>query len=194
MTIIMQESTQIKVILRQRYLVFDKVVTAGLLICGVVVFVLLIWMVPAMESRASSEMKAAYFVLTVPEWLKVLGVISLTGFIVLLLLSTIRKKVPALLSLNDQSIIITSSKSVLELRHDQIKEVNLNDLKSVDNMPKGILQVSIASTAKDRFDSRVTSFYLNDYEDGGRVIDYFIGIPNLKVSMHDFNSPILFDE
>lgn len=190
----MEKLKQFEITLRKPVPFLSSIVNIGLVICFVILALFWFFMIPSDSSASSLEMNTAYFILVVPEWVKNLTGLACLGFIVLLPLSMLRRKLPAILIFNDEAIEIKSKFKTFNINYATIHQVLFNDIKDQSGFPKGKLQMVINyQSTFNRLPLKIV-FILNDYQDGGEVIDMVNKIPNIDFQMHDTTSATFFDE
>lgn len=189
----MEKLKQFEITLRKPIPFFSNIVNIGLVICFVILGLFWFFMIPADSSASSLEMNTAYFILAVPEWVKNLTGLACLSFIVLLPLSMLRQKLPAILILNDDAIIIKSKFKIYNISYTTIHQILFNDLKDQSGFPKGKLQVAINYRSTiDQLPLKIV-FMLNDYQEGGEVIEMANKVPNIDFQMYDTTSAAFFD-
>jgi hypothetical protein len=144
-------------------------------------FLLYLVMLPAVHSESSAEMQTAYYILAVPESLKVLSSYSFLGLVVFVpLYYPARLHRPAILRFDDNNLVITGKKVSVDIPKNRIRKVYCNDLKNIFGEPKDKLQVVVQQHA-----FRKTTFRLKNYEQGGEMIDAFGTLDNAILAGYD---------
>ena len=136
------------------------------------------------STYSSDEMKAAYFVLTTPEWVKVVSVIAVLGtptFFVLYRYSRIRRH--ASLTLFPDRIEIDDSKIVKSILLSDLTNIACNDALTSDGFPKGNLTVDF----KDKSEN-VTSVTLKDYSQSEHLMQKLLNYESIKFDVTNFSS------
>src|SRR5260221_7895199 len=108
--------------------------------CFLILFLLWIFMLPANESRSSDEMKVAYYILAVPEWLKYLSAFAFLCLLILIPVNLLRLKIPSLLSICDDHLLIKNKRLNITIQFTVIKTVFVNDLTNYMGQSKFKLQ------------------------------------------------------
>ncbi|RYY42732.1 MAG: hypothetical protein EOO06_20735 [Chitinophagaceae bacterium] len=144
-------------------------------------FMLYVVMYPAIHSRSSGEMQAAYYILVVPDALKILSSYSFFGLLIVIpLYFRARLHKPATLRFEGDRLTITGKKIEIAIPIERIDKVFCNDVKNAFGEPKGKLQVVIRQ--KNR---TLTTFRLNDYEQGGELIDAVGALQGVSLAGYD---------
>ena len=144
-------------------------------------FMLYVVMYPAIHSKSSGEMQAAYYILVVPDALKTLSSYSFFGLLIIVpLYYRARLHKPATLSFVDDRLHITGKKVEIDIPIEGIDKVFCNDLKDVFGKPKEKLQVVVRQ--KNR---TLTTFRLNDYGQGGELIDALGALQGVTLAGYD---------
>jgi hypothetical protein len=126
-------------------------------------------------------MQTAYYILVVPESLKILSSYSFIGLLITVpLYYRARLHKPAILSFNENDLTIRGKKISVDIPKSRIRKVYCNDLKNALGEPKGKLQVVIEQHA-----FRKITFRLSDYEEGGELIDAFGALENAVLAGYD---------
>lgn len=95
-------------------------------------FLLLLYFVMIPSDDASGEMKVAYYILVVPEWLKVGSAYSFLGLILLFPIYSISKSFkPAILMINHDNIKICSKAGEKVFPVESLRKILLNDVRSL---------------------------------------------------------------
>jgi len=112
-------------------------------------------------------MQTAYYILVVPNSLKILSTYSLIGlFIVVPLYYRARVHKPAILRFEQTHLLITGQRININIPKNNIKKVYCNDLKTAMGKPKEKLQIVIQQHLYSK-----TTFRLKNYEEGSELID-----------------------
>lgn len=144
-------------------------------------FMLYVVMYPAIHSKSSGEMQAAYYILVVPDALKALSSYSFFGLLVVVpLYYRARLHKPATLNFESDRLHITGMQIEIDIPIERVDKVFCNDLKNVFGEPKGRLQVVVRQ--KNR---TLTTFRLKDYEQGGELIDKIGTLQGVTLAGYD---------
>ncbi|WP_239603681.1 hypothetical protein [Flavihumibacter cheonanensis] len=143
----------------------------------VFLFIFYVVMYPATNSKSSSEMQTAYYILIVPNSFKVLSSFSFIGLLIVVpLYYRSRLHKPAILLFEEKSVLITGKKISIDIPKRHIKTVYCNDLKNAFGEPKEKLQVVIRQNTHKN-----TTFRLKHYEQGGELIDVLSTLENVEI-------------
>jgi hypothetical protein len=143
--------------------------------------ILYVVMYPALHSKSSGEMQAAYYILVVPDALKTLSSYSFFGLLVVVpLYYRARLHKPATLSFEGERLCIDGRSIKIDIPIERIEKVFCNDLKNAFGEPKGKLQVVVRQ--KNR---TLTTFRLKDYEQGGELVDKIGTLQDVTLAGYD---------
>lgn len=132
-----------------------------------ILFMFYVVMYPAIHSQSSSEMQTAYYILVVPNSLKVISSYSFIGLLIVVPLYYKAKLLKqATLKFEEDKVYILGRKISIDIAVSRIEKVYCNDLKNAFDEPKGILQVVIQQKGGAQ-----TTFRLKEYEHGGELIE-----------------------
>jgi hypothetical protein len=176
---------EFEILIRQKIPFLTKTTWIGIILLFAILTLLWVYMAPAIDSRSSTEMKTAYFMLAVPDWLKYISVIAVLGLFILLPLNSIRRNIPSQLTFDTDTVILSNKHLDQIIKNQKINKVLFNDLKDYSGFPKGKLQIAIHIYGDRIKDNKIAVFSLLNYEDGGGVIDCFEKIPNLEIKFYD---------
>lgn len=144
-------------------------------------FMLYVVMYPALHSKSSGEMQAAYYILVVPDALKILSSYSFFGLLIVVpFYYRARLHKPATLSFEVDRLYITGKNIEIDIPIIKIEKVFCNDLKNAFGEPKGKMQVVVQQ--KNR---TLTTFRLKDYEQGGELIDTLGTLQDVTLAGYD---------
>lgn len=138
-----------------------------------ILFLLYLFMYPS--DNSSGEIRVAYYILVVPEWLKEASAYSIIGLIILIPLHSVSKiRKPGLLTISNDKVTITDKKEII-LPMGTIRKIVLNDVKDFFRREKLITEVVIKQTG-----SRNTSFLLKYYEETEELMEVLIQFENIE--------------
>jgi len=143
----MDSSNQLQILIRRKipYVSSGLAWIPGILL--IVIFILAIVMSPSKYN--SDEMQAAYYILVVPDWLKIISTIAAAGLLIIMpLYFSARLYKPALLTLNSDAIIIKGDNFNFNKPLNSIYKIYFNDLKNLLRKPKNKLQIVIEQKDK----------------------------------------------
>lgn len=144
-----------------------------------VLFILYLIMLPT--RHASGEMATAYYILVVPEWLKIISAYSGLGLLIVTpLYYKARLHKPAILKFHQDHLTITGKQIDFNIPFRKVDRVFCNDLHNLLRKPKGILQFVIRQ--KRRI---VTTFRLRHYEEGEAVLSAFSQAGNIQFAFYE---------
>ena len=134
--------------------------------CFLILIIFWIFMLPANGSQSSAEMKTAYYILAVPEWVKYLSALATLGLLVLIPINLIRLKRPSLLIIDDNHLSIKGKRFDITIQFVAIKKIYINDLTNYLGQTKFRLQVLINYD----YDKNL-AFLLIDYGDSNDLME-----------------------
>ncbi len=144
-------------------------------------FLLYIVMYPAIHSRSSLEMRTAYYILVVPEALKILSSYSFIGLLIAVpLYYRAKLHKSAILVFGTDKIYITGDKIDIAIPKSRIEKVFCNDVKNAFGESKEKLQVLIRQKGE-----RLTTFRLKYYDEGGEFIDLVSTMEGVTLGGYD---------
>lgn len=121
-------------------------------------FLFLLYLIMLPSDKASGEMKVAYYILVVPEWLKQASGYSLIGLLLLIPVYTISKTHQnALLSLNEDYFRLSGADMDKTISVDSIRTIILNDVR------RGLRRKEAFEIVIRQSHDRTTSFLLKHY-------------------------------
>ena len=160
-----------------------------LILCLIAIVLCGLYMIPSTHS--SDEMKAAYFVLTTPEYIKVVSVIVVLGtptFFILYRYARIKRK--AVLRLFSDRLELETSGSTTSILINDITNIACNDALTTDGSPKGKLTIDL----KDK-NRNVRSVTLVDYSQSEEIMQKLLKYENIKFEVTNFPSnPQILDQ
>ncbi|MEO8710947.1 MAG: hypothetical protein ABI405_02430 [Parafilimonas sp.] len=175
----MDSSNELQILIRRKipYISTGLAWILGILL--VVVFVFVIAMSPTQYN--SDEMKVAYYILVVPDWLKIISIIAGAGLIIIMpLYFSARLYRPALLTINSEAIIIKGDNLNFCKPLSSIYKIYFNDLKNLLRHPKNKLQIVI-----EQKDQKTIVFLLKNYNDGEKAMNMLGEIDKAKFAFYD---------
>ena len=150
-------------------------------------FLLYFIMLPAKD--APNEMKVAYYILIVPDWLKEIAAWSFLGFLGIIPIYTLSKTYkPALLSFENEQVTISGETSK-EIPFKTIRKIFFNDVRHILRKPKEAMEVVIIQTGK-----RKTSFLLNHYVQAEELIEVLGILENVDFAFYNETGMEFHDE
>ena len=184
----MDSSNELQILVRRKI----PYVSSGLSwILGILLIVLFLFAIVMSPTRYNSdEMKVAYYILVVPDWLKVSSLIAGIGLIVTLkLYFSARFYKPALLTLNSESVIIKGKDIDFNITFGSIAKIYFNDLKDLLRRPKNKLEIAI-----EQKDKKMLVFLLKNYSDGEKAMDMLGKIDKAEFGFYDFDIATTHEE
>jgi hypothetical protein len=144
-----------------------------------VLFILYLIMLPA--RHASGEIATAYYILVVPEWLKMLSAYSGLGLLIIPpLYYSARLHKPGKLIVHQDHLSIVGRQVDLNIPVRKIDKVFCNDLHNLFRKPKGILQIVIKQKRR-----KVTTFRLKHYHQGEEVLSILSELENIQFVFYE---------
>jgi len=144
------------------------------------IFLVLLYLVMSPSANSSGEIKVAYYILVVPEWLKEASAYSFIGLILLIPLYNVSKsRELATLTINNNDLTISGKKGRI-LSTESIRKIILNDVKYYLRTNKKATEIMIKQTR-----DRTTSFLLKDYEQTGELIEALSEFENIEFSFYN---------
>lgn len=138
----------------------------------------------------SDEMKVAYYILVIPDWLKTVSAIAFIGLIITApVYFSARLHNVALLTITDKEICIKSKQINIEISTSSVAKIYFNDLKNLLRQPKNKLQIVIQQKNKT-----TTSFLLKNYDDSETALAALSKITNAEFAFYDDKMLTTFDE
>lgn len=135
-------------------------------------------MLPSKDS--SDEMKVAYYILVVPDWLKEASAYSFVGLIILMpLYGSSKTYNPAILEIQKEELTITGAKMDRVLPINSVKRITLNDVKHLIRRPKEELEVVI-----NQKDGKTTSFLLRHYIQSEQFVEALSAFEGIDFLVH----------
>lgn len=160
-------------------------------IMAVLILIILLFYVFMLPTKhASDEMKTAYYILVLPEWLKRLSALAFIGLLIFIpLYFSARLKRAALLRLTDDTILITGKQLDLTIPFKKIKRIYFNDLKNLFGQPKYKMQIVIQEKR-----NKSIVFFLANYEEAGPALDTLSKVNNAQFAFYDDNMETFHDD
>ena len=121
-------------------------------------FLFLLYLIMVPSDKASGEMKVAYYILVVPEWLKQASGYSFIGLLLLMPIYEISKTHQnALLSLNESNFQLSGADMDKTIPVDSIRKIMLNDVR------RGLQRKETIEVVIKQSYNRTTSFLLKHH-------------------------------
>src|SRR5690348_5588836 len=131
----MNRGPSFEILFRKKIPYWSELLMGVMVALFIFLFLLSLFMIPSKD--VSDEMKVAYYILVVPEWLKEASTYSFLGLIVVIpLYSVSRSYNPAILEIQKEEIIITGAKMDRVLPINSVKRITLNDVRHLIRRPK----------------------------------------------------------
>lgn len=160
----MEPSKEFEILIRRRIPYVSSLLWGIVFSLLIVLFILYLIMLPT--KYASLEMSTAYYILIVPEWLKILSTYSGFGLLIITpLYYYVRLHKPAILSFHQDHLSIAGKQIDLSIPFKKIDKVFCNDLHNLFRQPRGILQFVIRQKSDN-----VITFRLKHYMQGEEVL------------------------
>lgn len=176
----MDTPKEFEILIRRKIPIVSSFIYWFIILHIVLLFVHYVIMYPALNSKSSSEMQTAFYILAVPNSLKVLSsYLSIGLLIVVPLYYRARLHKPAILLFEEKSLLITGKKISINIPKQHIRKVYCNDLKNAFGEPKEILQVVIWQNTH-----KITTFRLKHFEQGGELIDALSILDNVEFASY----------
>lgn len=152
-------------------------------------FLFLFYLVMLPSDKASGEMKVAYYILVVPNWLKQASAYSFVGLLVLIPLYSISKSYHSGQLILDRNTFQLSGASLDKtMPVDSIRKIMLNDVRrGLRN--KEVIEVVIKQTA-----NRTTSFLLKHYLDAEALMVALSAYENIEFVFYNEISMMTHDD
>ena len=185
----MKERNSFDVIIRRKIPYLTSFLFYLLTFFTIVFLVLGIVFLPT--EHQSDEMKVAYFILVVPNIIKVALFISGSGFLVLLILYTIARRYnPAIITFQSETIKIIGQKINIEISINTISKVYCMDSKNLEGESRQ--KMTIYFELKSIKEIRVR---LKDYSQVDQFMEGLMQYEDLNFKFYDFDvSPNIEDE
>jgi hypothetical protein len=180
--------TDFEILIRRKIPYWSDFLMGLMSVCFLFLFLLYLFMSPS--EKASDEMKVAYFILVVPEWLKEYSFYSLFGLVLLIPIYHISKlyKVGQL-DIRDHSIQIRGGGHDKRIEVDTIKKIMLNDVTRFFRKPHNAMEIIIFQKPK-----RKSSFLLRHYVQAEEVVDALAKLQGVELSVSGGFELQTFDE
>ena len=154
----------------------------------IVLFLFYIVMYPTKTS--SDEIATAYYILVVPNWLKMISAFACVGLIIAApLYSITRLQKAALLTISTDNILIKGDKIDITIKNRFITKIYISDLTDLLRRPKNKVQIVIRHRKK-----MLTVFRLKNYDDSEEVFDALSKIENAEFIFFDKSIPTMHNE
>lgn len=156
-----------------------------LILAGISFLVILVFdLILAPFGSAGQEMQAAVFYWLVPDFWRKLVVFSGIGFFLsVILYSFLRYQKPAILSFEDDTILIRGGSVKLTIPINSIRKVYCNDATTYDGRPKQKLSITIEEIRKNR----ATTLTLKEYNQSDFFMEQLIKYQGLDLQFSDFS-------
>jgi len=175
----MDTSRQFEILVRRKIPLFSSVVYGVLIFFFAILFILYLIMLPT--RHASGEMATAYYISVIPDALKTLSTYSAIGLVITVpLYYSARLHKPAILTFNDDHLVILGKGIDLNIPYRKIDKVYCNDLHNLFQQPKGILQFVIKQKRRN-----VTTFRLRHYDQGEDILSRLNLKQNIPVAFYE---------
>jgi hypothetical protein len=173
--------TDFEILIRRKIPYWTDLLMGLMMVCFFFLFLLYIVMIPADKSQSSCEMKAAYYILLVPEWLKEYSFYSLFGLLVLIPIHRISKlhKVGQL-EIHDEFIEVRGGGHDKKIEVHNIKRIVINDVTRVFRKPHEAVEIIIFHKPNGK-----TSFLLRHYVQSEEVIDALAKLNGVEFSVSE---------
>lgn len=147
-------------------------------VCFVFLFLLYLIMIPS--DKSSDEMKTAYYILVVPEWLKSFSAYSFIGLLLLIPIYSMSKSYKlGNIKIGEEFIEIRGGGNDTKIHVDLIKRMILNDVKYTFRRPHEAMEIIIYQKP-----NRKTSFLLRYYVQSEEFIDALAKFETIDFSVH----------
>jgi hypothetical protein len=184
----MDSSNELQILVRRKI----PYVSSGLSwIFGILLIVVFLFAIVMSPTRYNSnEMKVAYYIIVVPDWLKVSSFVAGIGIIITLkLYFSARLYKPALLTLNAESVVIKGKGIDFNITFGSVAKIYFNDLKDLLRRPKNKLEIAIEQKNK-----KMLVFLLKNYSDGEKAMDMLGKIDKAEFGFYDFDIATTHEE
>jgi len=133
----------------------------------------------APSDKSSDEMKTAYYILVVPEWLKVFSAYSFFGLLVIIPIYSISKSYKAgNLKIDSEYFEIMGGGNDKKIPITTIRKIMLNDVTRVFRKPNEAMEIIIFQQP-----SRKTSFLLRHYVQTEEFINALLQFETIELSV-----------
>lgn len=145
------------------------------------VFLFLLYLVMSPSNKSPDEMKVAYYILVVPEWLKSFSAYSFLGLLLLIPIYSISKSYRAgNVNISDEFIEINGGGNDKKIPVEAIEKIMLNDVTFMFRRPHEAMEVIVFQKPK-----RKTSFLLKHYVQSEEFIDTLAQFETIDFSVTD---------
>ena len=153
-------------------------------------FLFLLYLIMIPSDHTSGEMKVAYYILVVPEWLKLASAYSFIGFLLLLPIYSMSKThQAALLVIDENTFQISGAQMDKTIHVDSIRKIMINDVRRIFRKPKEVIEVVIKQGP-----SRTTSFLLRHHEQAEELIEVLSNYQNIEFVFYNDFSMTTYDD
>jgi hypothetical protein len=174
-----------EILFRKKIPYWSEFLLSLLMVFFVCLFLFYLFMYPSKGS--TEEMQVAYYMLVVPDWLKIVSAYSFLGFGVVLLLYNVSKSYhPRSIQFFEEYFLITDT-SPRQIPVKSIRKIFFNDVRRWIKKPRQATEIVITQTG-----SRKTSFLLKNYDESEEFVDClskleieFAFYNELSINTHD---------
>src|SRR4030095_286562 len=174
----MDSSKSFEILIRKKIPFWSELLFA--IIAAFLFFLFLLYLVMVPSGRSSDEMKVAYYILVVPEWLKEASAYSFIGLILLVPLYIISKSRKGAKLTIDNNAFTISDKQRRTIPVGSITKIILNDVKYYIRREKNATEIIIK---QDR--GSTTSFLLKHYEQTEELMEALILFENIELVLYN---------
>ncbi len=179
---------EFQILVRRKVPFLSNILLWTIVALAILVFLLYFAMLPTKHS--SGEMATVYYILAIPDWLKKSSAIGLVGLIILTpVYISLRLSTPALLTIQNETILIEENRKSLTIQNDSVTKIFFNDLTDLLKQPKYKIEIAL----KYKYDKTII-FRLKYYIDADDVLTALSNITNADFLFH--NTPLwtMFDK
>ena len=175
----MQTPKTFDIRIRRKIPVISTILYGLLIFFGFYLLLFYLFLLPS--RHASDEMKVAYYILAVPDFVKTSGFISFIGFLLTSpLYFALRLRKIASLTFHQDTISIKGNKIDIEIPKQTLSKFYCNDLKTFDDKPKEEMQVQIIQNG-----GKTTTFRLLHYTQAEAFIDELAMFEKVDFAFYD---------
>jgi len=166
------QDRRFQILFRKKIPYWSELLLGVTFVLIVVLFLFYLVMLPS--TYASGEMKVAYYILGVPDWLKTISSYSVLGLLLILPVYYVSKSYkPGLVLFTRDSLTITGG-ITKEISLQSIRKIILNDVRYLIRRTRKAAEVVIIQTG-----GRKTSFLLKDYDESQGFVEAVSGLENV---------------
>jgi hypothetical protein len=165
---LMELGTSFEILIRKKIPYWSQLLMGIAVVLFIFLFLLYLIMLPS--EKASSEMRAAYYILVVPEWLKNASTYSFFGLLLLFPIYRISRSYKlAWFELKNDILEIRDDGTTKKIQIDSIRKIILNDINRFLQRPREATEIIIYQKSNKK-----TSFLLKYYVQSEELVEALI--------------------